>query len=431
MHQLASTLVLSLAFLLPVGSRGDEISSKGQQLVKALDQMDVEHLWQAKNYLVPKTGWETGEASDRPVTDGKAHTHCSAFVAAACKRLGVYILRPPDHSEILLANAQYDWLHKEGKQHGWTPVRSAVEAQKLANQGYLVVASFKEKNPKRSGHIAIVRPSNRSEAKIREYGPQIIQAGMTNYKSTSLREGFKHHPSAWGDKQVRYFAHEVVDEKSPQHLVDARSLVKQLALTNTGYKQGKGFPEIVWDGEVRAFCDCSALIDNLLMHSYGYSKAELKKWFGAEQPTAKQYHDLIADPKGKGFVRITHLKDAQPGDLLAVKYAEEKPNHTGHVMLVDGLPTEMKPALPEVKGAVKQWQVPIIDSAKSGHGKTDTRYEAGASQSGVGKGILRVYTDALGKVVAYTWSPESTSQEAYTQKNNHMVIGRLVLDYKP
>jgi hypothetical protein len=220
------------------------------------------------------------------------------------------------------------------------------------------------------------------------------------------------------------------DDKTPKHLTDARALVKNLARENTKYEHTK-YEKLVWEGDVVAYCDCSGLLNNLLMHSYGYTKGDLKTWFGAERPKAEHYHDLIADPKGKGITRIVQFKDAQPGDLLAVKYAELKPDKTtGHIMLVDGAPTEMEPARPEVKGAVKQWRVPIIDSSQSGHGHTDTRYEKGVKHGGVGKGLLRVYTNAAGEVVAYTWSPESTTT-VYDQEHHHMVIGRLLPLYKP
>ncbi|MGO9111306.1 MAG: hypothetical protein ACLP9L_18930 [Thermoguttaceae bacterium] len=82
-------------------------------------------------------------------------------------------------------------------------------AQRFANEGYLVVAVFKESDPNRPGHIAIVRPSTKSNEKIEAEGPQITQAGLQNARSTSLREGFKHHPDAWGKQLIRYFAHKV------------------------------------------------------------------------------------------------------------------------------------------------------------------------------------------------------------------------------
>src|SRR5947207_62290 len=108
----------------------------GKRLAAALDAMDVEHKWLARAYVK----WETGEPLDKPVTDGKPHTHCSAFAAAVAKKLGVYLLRPPEHNATQLANAQYDWLEQEGKKKGWRVVKMASEAQRRANEGQLVVA---------------------------------------------------------------------------------------------------------------------------------------------------------------------------------------------------------------------------------------------------------------------------------------------------
>src|SRR5262249_27831389 len=118
------------------------------------------------------------------------------------------ILRPPEHSATMLANAQYDWLATKGSELGWTPANGSLEAQQLANRGLVVVAVYKERDPKRHGHIAVVRPSNRSDASIVANGPQITQAGMDNYKSASLKEGFKHHRSAWSSREIRFYAHE-------------------------------------------------------------------------------------------------------------------------------------------------------------------------------------------------------------------------------
>jgi hypothetical protein len=184
--------------------RADDVGGSGRRLAEVLDGMDVEHLWLSGHYV----DWKTGAPRERAVTDGKSHTHCSAFVAAACQRLNVYILRPPDHSETQLANAQADWLREEGAKTGWKPVRDGVRAQHLANRGVIVVAVYKSHDPKKSGHIAIVRPDAKGDDKIRVEGPQVIQAGMTNHQSTSLKEGFRHHPDAWSKQEVRYYAHE-------------------------------------------------------------------------------------------------------------------------------------------------------------------------------------------------------------------------------
>ena len=186
-------------------SDAQEITEQGQRLAKLLDSVDVEHLWLAHQYV----DWRTGRPKDKPVSDSKPHTHCSAFVAAAAAKLNIYILRPPEHSAAMLANPQADWLLRQGKENGWRAVGTAEEAQRLANRGILVVAVYKEPALERSGHIAIVRPHENSPKRIQEEGPQVTQAGMENYTSTSLKEGFRHHKRAWERGEVQFFSHEV------------------------------------------------------------------------------------------------------------------------------------------------------------------------------------------------------------------------------
>jgi hypothetical protein len=164
--------------------------------------MDVEHHWLAGTHV----DWRTGEP-DRGRPD---KTHCSAFVAAACERLGIYILRPPDHGQVHLASAQALWLESEGANRGWKPVASPWEAQELANAGNVVVAVFPSPDPAKAGHAALVRPSSKSAARVAAEGPQVIQAGAENAASISLEKGFRHHRGAWSsarDFQVRFFTH--------------------------------------------------------------------------------------------------------------------------------------------------------------------------------------------------------------------------------
>ena len=84
---------------------------------------------------------------------------------------------------------------------------SPVEAQRLANLGELVVASYRNHDPHRPGHIALVRPSPKSDTAIAAEGPQVIQAGRSNYNRASLMEGFIHHPDAWRNGEIAFFAH--------------------------------------------------------------------------------------------------------------------------------------------------------------------------------------------------------------------------------
>jgi hypothetical protein len=195
-----AALILGLASV-----QAEPVTPAGQTVFQIIDSLDVEHHWPAGEHV----SWETGIPDGKPESATGKHTHCSAFVAAAAKRLGIYVLRPPDHPQVLLANAQYDWLATEGSSQGWRPVASDLEAQHLANAGWLVVAAYRNHHDDKPGHIAIVRPSDKDARAIQEEGPQVTQAGGTNYRSTALRVGFAGHPAAWERHEVVYYAHAV------------------------------------------------------------------------------------------------------------------------------------------------------------------------------------------------------------------------------
>jgi hypothetical protein len=189
-------------------SRADDttaISPKGTWLAAQLDAMGVESKWIAGTHI----DWRTGLPDGSPETRPGHHTHCSAFVAAAAQTLGVYILRPPQHGQVLLANAQNEWLANGGAAKGWRPVTSALEAQSLANSGVLVVASYRSHRDNTPGHIAIVRPSAVTPGDIAAIGPTLIQAGSVNSSAIPAKQGFAGHIYAWRDNEIAYYAHEI------------------------------------------------------------------------------------------------------------------------------------------------------------------------------------------------------------------------------
>jgi len=183
----------------------DTVTPQAQAVSKVLDAMGVESKWIAGEHVY----WETGSPTGVPETSPGKHTHCSAFVAAAAKNLGVYILRPPEHGQKLLANAQNEWLAEEGAARGWVRLADANQAQAAANRGLLVVASYHNHHDDRPGHIAIVRPGSKTAEQMAAEGPDVIQAGSVNKTSISLRDGFAGHPAAWRDHEIVYYAHEV------------------------------------------------------------------------------------------------------------------------------------------------------------------------------------------------------------------------------
>lgn len=178
------------------------ITKGGEKLIALLDSMDVEHHWTAGIKVDWKSGLPVGGGDER------GHTHCSAFAAAVGERIGVYMLRPPEHRQSFLASAQGRWFASSaGREDGWQQIYTLEEAQQRANQGYLVVLDFISPNPKKPGHIAIVRPAIKSEAALREEGPETTQAGAHNFTDGNARFSFGKHEGAW-PTHVLAFWHE-------------------------------------------------------------------------------------------------------------------------------------------------------------------------------------------------------------------------------
>ena len=104
------------------------------------------------------------------------------------------------------------WLREHGAEHGWRTLASDVAAQEAANRGELVLEAFENPDPHRPGHIAIVRPSEKTRKELDREGPQETQAGTHNALSTTTEAGFHGHPGAWepgGAGRLHYYGHTV------------------------------------------------------------------------------------------------------------------------------------------------------------------------------------------------------------------------------
>jgi hypothetical protein len=86
-----------------------------------------------------------------------------------------------------------------------------VEAQLLANQGWVVIAAWKNTasagERKTSGKLAEVRPDSRPVGEIAAKGPSVILASDQNRNSAVFNQAFP--ASAWShrDEEVVFFAH--------------------------------------------------------------------------------------------------------------------------------------------------------------------------------------------------------------------------------
>jgi len=155
------------------------------ELATIIDSFDVENPSSAKGRYQPELIDVRGK--DGSLTKVKI-TKCNYFVVDVTRKLGAPI---PGG---LLANEIQDWLND--KKNGWKSL-SAAEAQRRADAGYPVVASWR--NPRGHGHIAMVRPDTNPYDD--QEGPTIAQAGRDNSNSTSVADGF----GSQRLNQVQYF----------------------------------------------------------------------------------------------------------------------------------------------------------------------------------------------------------------------------------
>ena len=181
-----------------------KVTASGDSLKAFYLSLNVENLWIAGNHV----NWQTGVA-DKPDAKSGNHTHCSAFVAAACKKMNMYVLRPPEHKQILLTNAQYEWLAgQEAITNGWKPVEDNniyEAAQAMANNGKVVIAICENPDETKPGHAALVLPDEITKHTLAEEGPSVIMAGTHNHNKIPLKVGFRSHLTSWPEHVVKFY----------------------------------------------------------------------------------------------------------------------------------------------------------------------------------------------------------------------------------
>jgi hypothetical protein len=222
------------------------------------------------------------------------------------------------------------------------------------------------------------------------------------------------------------------EAEQPPRLKAALAVVDSIDADKNTYSYEH--PYVKWKGTAEndayeVHCDCSFFIDALEEHADGLTADDLQKLTGTKHPHARQWYEAVAKAPADGpLVRIDKLADARPGDFLVTAYPPgEGKRDTGHIMLLAETPTKRTASEPVIDGTT-QWDVPVIDSSKSHHGKDDTRVHAdGTVGTGVGKGIFRLYTNADGTVAGYAWS-DSAKSVYVPQKQHPFAIARLDAD---
>jgi hypothetical protein len=102
---------------------------------------------------------------------------CNRAAALFARALGVPILYGDYGTR---ANDMIAWL--DAGNDGWYPVVNAGDAQRLAMQGEVVLATYYNLAPGESGHMALVLPLPGT--------PMIAQAGKWNFNRGTIANGF-------------------------------------------------------------------------------------------------------------------------------------------------------------------------------------------------------------------------------------------------
>jgi hypothetical protein len=140
-------------------------------------------------------------------------------------------LHPPTAPSwtVALANAQVSWFQGDvsdggptAAESGWRTLGASGgegvldDAITAANAGKLVIAGYFQPPTKLpegtefdgAGHIVIVRPQ---ESFPSDSGPEVVTAGVRNFKSASMKFAFGDHPLAWPDN-IQLFVHDTALE---------------------------------------------------------------------------------------------------------------------------------------------------------------------------------------------------------------------------
>jgi hypothetical protein len=210
-------------------------------------------------------------------------------------------------------------------------------------------------------------------------------------------------PLSWADpaKPIQTLA----DTSVPQRLLAAaHQMISDFKVTHYSHRT-------LIDRD-RGICDvdCSGFLVALLKQTSPKHLRQIATHH--KRPLAEDFYAAFSPGNGerpKGWRPIPHLKDVEPGDVIAWLKQERQPgDNTGHVMLVERRPAAESP---------NQFRVRVLDSTAHGHG-SDSRVEG---KSGIGEGTLWLDVDGEGRPTGYRWkSQHGTLHQA------PIAIGRAV-----
>ena len=204
----------------------------------------------------------------------------------------------------------------------------------------------------------------------------------------------------------------------PKHLAIARELVDNIKSEDNQYSLGGqsiGFPGDLFSSRYSMRADCSGFLLAVFDRAKYSTQSEMVFLNSAarrRRPAAEDFvHSIETE---KGFRQIKRVSEMMPGDLLAHAMLktedQQKTGTTGHIFLINSVPTPIEPKKPIVEGT-HQFLVSVIDSNEEHVGDDDTRLVDPSNKvKGLGKGSIRVYVDANDALVGWARTFKNASR---------------------
>jgi hypothetical protein len=157
--------------------------------------------------------------------------------------------------------------------------------------------------------------------------------------------------------------------------------------------------------------DCSGFVGLVLKNSAPDAFAEIARGGARPRPLARDYHDAfrVAGETASLWQPVRTGPELRPGDVIAW-LSPDPTTSTGHVAIVDANPT------PGPRDG--ELTVVVIDSARSGHGTSDTRTKG---DDGLGRGPVVLLLGRDGVLIGFRWSSDRGSR----RREVSVAAGRL------
>jgi len=168
---------------------------------------------------------------------------------------------------------------------------------------------------------------------------------------------------------------------------------------------------------------CSTFLSAILRRTFDINNVVWVAMFGKASPRARDFAMAFELPM---LPPVTHIKELRAGMLGAIRYDTDRGGMSGHCFIASE-----PPVMHGAHGALTKYRLMVIDSCRTSHGAGDTRAISTATAGGIGRGIMGIYADKSGKIVAYTWSMALDSEVMHNGQGQRISFADVPSEWLP